>query len=147
MADEIRKLAEQTSDAASEINLIVNKIQNNTLRTAESMSEVTAEVSSGLSKVKETSQIFTKISEAVEDVDLQMESVSATASLLSINSDMVLGSVSAVAEIANKFVTNTETISAVSQEQLASMEEVTASAEMLNEVVIELNKLIEKFKV
>ena len=97
--------------------------------------------------MKETSQIFTKISEAVEDVDLQMESVSATASLLSINSDMVLGSVSAVAEIANKFVTNTETISAVSQEQLESMEEVTASAEMLNEVVIELNKLIEKFKV
>lgn len=147
VADEIRKLAEQTSNAASEIRTIVNTIYDKTQRTTKSMSEVTDEVSSGLDVVNETSQLFMKISEVVEDVNIQMEFVADISSRLSVNSNVVLGSVNDVAEIANKFASNIESISSVSEEQLASMQEVTASAEMLNEVVLDLGRLIENFKI
>ncbi|MEK4713880.1 methyl-accepting chemotaxis protein [Sporosarcina sp. FSL K6-5500] len=146
VADEVRKLAEQSQNSAKEIREIVEGIQVDTENSVEIMERITENVQEGVDVSNEAIEKFNHIIHSMKEITPQMEEVSATA-------QRVAGAVQGVTitanEIANSAQGNaaaSQEVAASSEEQLASMEEISSSAESLSFMAEELKELISKFK-
>lgn len=76
VADEVRKLAEQSAGAAHEIGDLIRKIQIEINKAVDSMEDGNKAVQSGISMVGDAGQSFYKISSEIENVSNQMMDVS-----------------------------------------------------------------------
>ena len=146
VADEIRKLAEESANAANQIDKIVQDIQNETKNTVSIMDEVN-------SRSKEQNESVAKVNISFEDIN---ESINEIGELIKITGDFI----DEMNENKSNIVSAIENISSVSEESAAGAEEVTASmdqqnlaiedvakaAEKLSQLAAELNVEMSKFK-
>lgn len=147
VAEEIRKLAEESANAAEQVKEIVLNIQQDG---AESVSSMTT-----LKTISENQN------SAVNDVIGAFETIKSAFQKITRNIDEIGQSVSEVNEDKERIVSSIENISAVSEETAAASEEVTASmdqqtfaveevaksAQDLNQISVHLNEEISKFKI
>ncbi len=146
VADEVRKLAEQSAESAKQITDLINAIQDETERAVKSMETATSEVEQGISVVDQTGDSFMNIHEAVTAVTLQINDVSKASQRVSANANRMSEIIDIIAEITTTTADGAQNISAASEEQLASMEEITASALALAQMAEELQSITLKFK-
>lgn len=147
VAEEVRKLAEQSAISAADISQIIKTIQSETEVSVNNMDKVTKHVGEGLNIVKEIKNAFEIILTSIKDVNLQIEEISATTEELSANSEEVAASFAQVSEISRDFSANAQTVAASAQEQLASIEEISSASIKLSEKSQELQTQIDKFKI
>ncbi len=146
VADEVRKLAEQSNTSASQITNLIQEIQHDTNRAVISMNTVVKEVQDGLRAVIEAGEAFQHIYESSQNVADQIRDISATAQEMSAGSEQVAASVDEMARIAKDSAGNADRVNALSKEQLLSIEEISHSALSLSQKAHELQRLIEKFR-
>lgn len=147
VADEVRKLAEQSSRSAMQITDLVKAIQSETMEAVETMKRSTVQVDEGIGKVKDSGEVFSKILAAVHEVTGQIQEVSAASRQMSAGVIEVVASVEQISGLAESAAAGTQEASAATEEQLASMEEISSSASALARMSEELQELIGKFKV
>ncbi|MEC2072372.1 methyl-accepting chemotaxis protein [Alkalihalophilus marmarensis] len=147
VADEVRKLAEQSSDSTLKINDLISEMQNETKHSVTMMGLVKEEVQEGLVTANDTDRKFTAISEAIELMNKQIEQINDTAQTMAERSEVVSYSVNEMTDIAKESSEHSSTVSASAQETLASMEEVTSSAHALTTMAEELQQLVKTFKI
>ncbi|MBP1934438.1 methyl-accepting chemotaxis protein [Ammoniphilus resinae] len=147
VADEVRKLAEQSRESASQIVDLIGEIQKDTEHATQEIDHSSKEVGVGKTVIDQTGQAFQQILCSVEQVHEQIQEVSATSEQISANSQQVSASVEQFVHMAREASEGSQTVAASSEEQLASMEEITASAESLSTLAQELQGLVAKFKV
>ncbi|WP_313893588.1 methyl-accepting chemotaxis protein [Psychrobacillus sp.] len=146
VADEVRKLAEQSKISADQIASLIKQIQGDTAHAVNVMEQGTVEVNAGMQVVKETETGFQKILTSIELVASQIQEVSAVAEEMSASAEQVNASTEEMATIAQISASNTQNVAAASEEQLASMEEISASASSMAKMAEDLQGLIHKFK-
>lgn len=146
VADEVRKLAEQSHESAKQITLLINAIQEDTKNTVNIMSTVTKDVKGGLTISEEAIQKFGEILISMKEISPQMESISATAQQMSAGIQEVGATTNDIADAAKGNAATAEEVAASTEEQLASMEEISASAKSLSTMAEELQGLIKKYK-
>ena len=147
VADEVRKLAEQSKESADQIAELINKIQVDTNQAVNVMEVGTQEVATGMQIVKETGEGFEKILRSIEQVTAQIQEVSAISEEMSASAEEVNASLEEMAHIAQHSSSNTQNVASASEEQLASMEEITSSASSLSNMAEDLQALVSKFKI
>ncbi|MGE5704075.1 MAG: methyl-accepting chemotaxis protein [Clostridia bacterium] len=147
VADEVRKLAEQSAHSAEQIALLVGTIQAETEKTVNSMAKGTHEAEAGVRVIASAGETFVGIERSVQLVATQIQEVSAASQQLSAGSIQMVQTMDRIAEITDTAVTGTQSISAAAEEQLASMEEIASSAHSLSNSAEELQVLIGQFKV
>ncbi|MFB5190743.1 methyl-accepting chemotaxis protein [Alicyclobacillus fastidiosus] len=147
VANEIRKLAEQSSRSAQEITELVNTIQADTNEATLATTSTSQAVQEGMNAVAVADQSFSTIQASVGNVANQIHEVSAAVQQMAANSDEVRQSISQIADIAEMTAAGTHSVSAATEEQLASMEEISASATELARVAEQLQDLIRKFNI
>ena len=76
MADEVRKLAEQSSDSAKQIENLITQVMGTTNHTVHMMGKVDNEVQAGTQVVMHTEKVFGTITEKVQQVSEQIQTVS-----------------------------------------------------------------------
>ncbi len=126
VAEEVRKLAEQSANAAKEIYTLINAIQLESQKAVESMAEGGKEVESGTRVVEEVGTNFKEIIGSVQELTSQIQEVASATEQMS---------------------AGVQNVAATTEEQTAAMEEVSASSESLTRLAEELNALVGKFKV
>jgi methyl-accepting chemotaxis protein len=146
VADEVRKLAEQASLSANEITQLVEAIQSETTVAVSSMQKGTKEVAAGMEGVAEAGEVFSHIRDAVASVAREVQDVSAASRTLTESTGKVAQSMQLIAGVTQTAVSRTLDVSAATEEQLASMEEIHSSAASLAKLAEELEKLIGRFK-
>lgn len=146
VADEVRKLAEQSSQSANQIAELITSMQEVTKNTVHSMDFARKEVTEGMDIVHLAGKSFGLIGQSVTEMTTQMEEVSTAVHQMSYITDQVVQSISLILEVAESSTAGTQTVSAATEEQLASMEEVMASAVTLSKMAEELYALVKKFK-
>lgn len=146
VADEVRKLAEQSAHSAQQIAELIGNIQNETAKAVQSMEKGTGEVATGIEVVNSAGHSFEQIQRSVNDVAAQIEQVSAAVEEMSAGSEQMVQSVRLITEIAETTATGTQNVSAATEEQLASMEEISASASSLANAAERLQNLVATFK-
>ncbi|GIO09949.1 hypothetical protein J31TS6_59770 [Brevibacillus reuszeri] len=147
VADEVRKLAEQSTQSAQQISDLIIEIQADTNNSTSSMNQVQDEVRVGLEIVHSTEEKFGTILLTLREVAEQIQDVSNTTLDLSANSKQITLSMEEVNQIAKTSSSHSQSVAASGEEQLASMEEIAASAASLSKVAEEMQTLVAKFKV
>ena len=147
VADEVRKLADQSARAAEEVALTVREIRKEIRHVVATMEKGTAKVA-GVERVSKGAETaFDEIIAAVNEVreaaarvaQVARENMSAVAS--------VEETVRAVGATTEMHAASAEQVSAAAQEQSASTEEMSASAAQLLEAAERLKELVSGFKV
>jgi methyl-accepting chemotaxis protein len=147
VADEVRKLAEQTGESARQITSMITEIQTDTNRAVEAMNKGTQEVDLGMGIINEAGEAFQRIYASIQNVASQIQQVSAVTENLSASSQQVAASVEELARIARESSANTQGVAATTEEQLAYIEEISSAVHQLNQMANDLQSVINKFEV
>ncbi|GAE30513.1 methyl-accepting chemotaxis protein [Halalkalibacter hemicellulosilyticus] len=147
VADEVRKLAEQSQQSSSQISSLILEIQQDMDRSNSSIEQVTIDVNIGLDIVQQTEGSFKEILEFMERLVVQINDMAATAEEVSASTEEVAATVMGITQIATNTSSHSQNVAASAEEQLASMEEISASASSLSNMSESLQELIRKFKV
>lgn len=146
VADEVRKLAEQSQEAALKIAGIIQEIQGETETAVTAMSKGTDEVARGTEVITQTGERFKRIVTLVQDLTNQIQEISSATEELSASSEEVVTSVDSVKVVASETAGNTQTISAAAEEQSASMQEIADASQSLSRMAENLQNAVAKFK-
>ncbi|OIU71503.1 chemotaxis protein [Rossellomorea aquimaris] len=147
VADEVRKLAEQSQKAAKGVTEIVHSIQEEVDEIIKQNSEGVKEVIAGVEITNETNasleDILNQTNKTTVVVNEMVDHIQATLDL----SQEVANSFAQVNEIAVATASNTESTAAASEQGSAAMQEVTASASELSQQAEKLKELVSSFKI
>lgn len=146
VADEVRKLAEQSSQSVTNITGIVNRIQSESSIVVTSLKEGYTDVTQGTDQIATTGETFKKISAAVTDMVSKINQVSKNLTDIAANNQVMNTSIQEIAAISEESAAGVEQTSASTQQTSSAMEEVTASSDDLAKLAEELNRLVNEFK-
>lgn len=145
VAEEVRKLAEQSQEAAKQIAALIGGIQGDTDKAVLAMNDGTREVKLGAEVVHTAGQAFQEIVALVDQVSDQVQDISAAIGQMDKGSQQIVNSVSQIDNLSKKTAAEAQTVSAATEEQSASMEEIAASSQNLAKLAIDLQKTVSKF--
>lgn len=147
VAHEVRKLAAQASQATGKISALVNEITLRTNEVVVSMNEGVHSLNEGMVLVDEVGTVFSEIVNAVEEVSGEVDNAAMEAKAVSGGTVSMVESMKKIAEISERATDATQTVAAVVEQTTASMEEVSAGANMLAKRAEEMNQTVSVFKI
>ncbi|ADO76669.1 methyl-accepting chemotaxis protein [Halanaerobium praevalens] len=147
VADEIRQLAEESSQATNNISKLIDKIQLGVSNAVQKMDGTEKAVNNSVKVIKDTDLIFNKIEKTVNKLSSLIQEIDNETAEMNKLSQGVNNMINNVAEVSNEAAKNAETVAANSEEQIAATEEIVAAGSHLSEMSAKLKKMISKFKV
>ena len=147
VAEEVRKLAEQSQDAAKQITTLISEVQSKTDSAVTFMHDSKKEVDTGAGVVAEAGRNFNEIYEKVSQVAEQVHEISAAIEEITSGTNEVVNSVKEIDVESQKTAEQTQNISASTQEQSASIEEIASASQHLAKLATDLQHEIGKFKI
>ncbi len=145
VADEVKKLAEQSASSANKISTLVKEIQNDSRDSVAAMTKVFEDVERETEIVHEAGKSFNSILNRITQITEKNQSVSATIQEISAGSEEILASTNETVHSLEETSSHTQSIAASMEEQLASMEEMVGTTTTLNEMAINLKDQVKKF--
>ncbi|WP_340820730.1 methyl-accepting chemotaxis protein [Methanolobus sp. WCC4] len=147
VADEVRKLAEDSGNAAKQIAGLIQEIQSGTGEAVTAMEMGTEEVSLGAESLNKAVSEIQDIIVSVDSVTKMVVDVAAASEEQSAAMEEISSSVEEVAAISEETAAGTEETSAAVQEQTSSLHELANSADDLANIAKEMKSLVDKFKI
>ena len=147
VASEVRKLADQSAASSVEISRFVQHIQKDISELVSVMEMGIQTVSEGISVAQGAETAFQDIEQSIGLLNEQINGVSKATEQLNHGAEGIVNSVQRIAEITVTTAGGAQSVSAASEEQLASMEEVASTVETLNSMSAQLKNLMSGFKV
>mgnify|MGYP001043613392 CR=1 FL=1 len=146
VADEVKKLAEQSGQSANQIAELIKSIQRDTEQTIQMMKDNTEKTKEGMLKAENAEAKFGDVLHYTKQVAEEIQRVTNVLSTISTNSQGIALHINEVADGAKNTSRNIETIASASEEQLQASEEVLKSARHLNDMSATLQDAISTFK-
>ncbi|MGJ7911176.1 methyl-accepting chemotaxis protein [Neobacillus sp. LXY-1] len=146
VADEVRKLAEQSAVSAKQVSELVSVIQRDSASSVQSMNKVNSEVHEGLNQIENVGEVFENILSATKDVTRLTQELASITPQMEASTEKVASSITEVAEIAKGSANSSRNVAYSSNEQLSAMKEIAASSGYLDKMAQDLKGLIHKFK-
>lgn len=146
VADEVRKLAEESTQSAEKIKQMIEKIQDETSTTVQSMEAATEQVEKGISVANNAGSSFSTIKGFTDKITDQVNAVATNIEGISAGAKQFIQTFQQVTSTAEATTSEAQTVSASTEEQLASMEEVAHSAASLTAIAEELQEIVNQFK-
>ena len=146
VADEIRKLADQTKYSTDEINNILRNNNTLILDANQNMELSNNEVDRGINKVNETKSTFDDIARIIEQIAEGMATSTKALTEVGSNINSAMKSIEHAENISMEVSDQIHNVSAATEEQMASMDEVSASTESLAKLAEELQEVIQHIK-
>ncbi|KGK87564.1 methyl-accepting chemotaxis protein [Clostridium sp. HMP27] len=147
VAEEVRKLSENTAQSTGNVKSIINNIQKDIERAKSTMKHAEAVVSEQDHAVKNTKETFKEINTAIENVVQKINNITESLKNVDDSRNKVVKVVEDVSEMSNSIADATQSVCGVTEEQNAEMEEVSALSEELNRMAQKLSGEIKKFKI
>lgn len=146
VADEVRKLAEQSEEAARQIGELVRGNEENITSAVRAMAAGVENVQIGSQVMDEAGQSFTQIAALVDQVTNQIKSMAGSIDDVARGSQSVAASVNEIARISKDTAAQTQTVSAATEEQSASAEEIASASNTLVQLAQDLDNQVHKFR-
>lgn len=145
VADEVRKLAEQSEVAAKQIAALIREIQTDTSQAVKAMETGNGEVKVGTELVASAEKTFHEISSLVEQVSQQVQEVAVAVQQVTQANLKMTAAIREVETIARETAAETETVSAATQEQAASLEEIASASQSLAQLAEKMQFSLARF--
>lgn len=147
VADEVRKLAEQSQDAAKQIAALISEIQGETAKAVAAMDSGTHEVSVGTKVVNEAGTAFSEIDGLVRQVVEEINGFSTALRQIDDGNRSIVLSMQTIDGLSRKAAGETQTVSAATEEQAASMQEIASASQNLAEMAQKMQEAVKRFEV
>lgn len=147
VAGEVKKLSEQTAEAAGHISTLILEIQQGNRAASDAVLANVGAVQKGSRMVGEAGRLFTDILGGIGEINTQVHEMSASSEQLLAGTEELTSSVAEMAEVARQAAERSQSAAAASEEQLASMEEVAAASTELAKMADGLQQAVATFKV
>ena len=146
VAEEVRKLAEESQEAARSISSLISEIQHETGRAVEVVESGAARTADGVTTVEQARSSFLQIGASVEDMSARVEQIATAAGEISARAVRMEENMAEVVSVAEQSSASTEQVSASTQQTSASTQEIAASAGELARTAEELERLVGEFR-
>ncbi len=147
VADEIRKLAEESSRFTKEINTVIMDLTSKTKHAVVQIETLEAQVHSQQESVASTQQRFEGISDALEAISEATGVVQETQGQIKENSDEVMSIMTHLSAISEENAASTEEAAAAITQQVDAMKDIVKASEDLNQTARKLIEHMKRFKV
>lgn len=147
VAEEVRKLAEQSQDAAKQIALLIGEIQGETEKAVVAMADGTEQVKRGTEVVGTAGQAFADIASSIQQVLTEVKDVVGVIGTITEGNHQIASSVKTINQVSKDAASQTQSVSAATEEQTAAMEEIAASSQALAQMADELRTIVSQFKI
>ena len=146
VAEEVRKLAEQSQEAAQQIADLIAGIQTDTGSAVASMQEGRSAVIQGTQSVEGLREMFVKIHGLIGDISRQVMDMSEAVKVVAGDAQRITGEVSSIDAHSKKVSDEMQSVSAATEEQSASCEEIASASDSLAKLAQDLQLSLQKFK-
>lgn len=146
VAQEVRKLAEQSAGAAESIRNILEQTGKETNQAVNVMDESQATVLKGNELVEKVAITFTEIAESIEEVSMKGNQVSEAVVNANEKMEFMAQSATEVITASSKSALFLEQVAATTEEQNATMQELLESSGKLSSMAEDLRKSFSSFK-
>ncbi|ANB59599.1 methyl-accepting chemotaxis protein [Anoxybacteroides amylolyticum] len=147
VANEIRKLATQTSEATKQIQDIIEEIQHEAEQAVDSMHCGAQVLKDGIQMVYETDTSFKVIGQSMEHVLTKAKEVGNIVHHVSAQTQEISTNMEEIAAVSQQIAGNMEHVATIVQEQTFSIDSVSHASQSLNELVKQLQEIVRTFKV
>ncbi|MEK3955172.1 methyl-accepting chemotaxis protein [Psychrobacillus sp. FSL K6-1464] len=147
VADEVRKLAEESKNSASQITELTALIQQDTKLVENAVNITVQNVDQGVNYIQNAQRAFDNIMGSIQEMSSQIEEVSASTEEISASTEEVSASVNEMSSAATNAAEQSEMIAAAVEEQTATIQEITSVAKSLSEGAMVVQEEINKFKI
>ena len=145
VADEVRKLAEESREAAGAIATLSAEIQSDTVRAVDVVEAGARRTDDGVATVAEAGEAFTAIRDGIGDVDRQVGEIAVAIERIEHAAERMREDLRDVVGVAESASASTEQVSASAQETSASTQEIAASAQGVADEAARLDQLVGQF--
>jgi methyl-accepting chemotaxis protein len=145
VADEVRKLAEESQSAASSIATLVAEIRDETERTVAVVEAGAARGETGAATVAEAREAFARIAASIEVVSERVSQVSSAVDQIAGGAAQVSTDMVEVVTVAEQSSATAQQVSAAAEQTSASTQQIAASAHELSRTARELDELVGRF--
>jgi Methyl-accepting chemotaxis protein len=147
VAEEVRKLSEQTNVGANEISILVNEMVVEIDKAVQAMNVGKSAVENGVVIINDTDKSFITVINAVEQIAKDIEQIVDVTKDEVASSDKIIDIINTVATITETTASSSEEVAAAAEEQSTAIENVASSAEETSAMAVSLHNLVEKFKI
>ncbi len=147
VANEVKQLAEETRESATEIEQRIEETQAQTATTVEEARRAERHVQEATEAVQDAVDAFTKVAENAEETDGGIQEIRTTTDDQAASTEEAVSMVEEVADISQSTAAETDRAAEAAAEQSESLSEVDASVASLTEQADRLRTRLAKFDV
>lgn len=145
VAEEVKKLADQSKDASIMINNIINTINNKTEHAVSKANHSSTIIQEQVSAVKQTDTAFNMISSSMKEFMEHMANMEALVNNMLTLREKTLSSMENISAVSQEAAATSEEISASTEEQMASAEVLKNLSSEMNDMAKELDSAVSLF--
>ena len=146
VADEIRKLAEQSAVSTKQIQGLILKVKEKSVQAVLTMKNSKAVVEKQTNAVIETKVIFTEISQSIKSLKAGADNISSSIGETNNEKDDIVDKMQNISAVSEESCASAEEVSAATEEITATMSEFSNTADKMKDLVDGLELAIGEFK-
>jgi len=146
VAEEIRKLAEQSKESSETISALISNISKETSGMVHNTGTISNKLNNQLENIDIAVNSFKKIVISVDEIIPKIQSVSVASKNVNEEKNLILEKIETVSAISQEVSASSEEIAASSEEMSASSQAVSSTAEELSSMTSDMLERANKFK-
>ncbi|MBQ7515869.1 MAG: methyl-accepting chemotaxis protein [Schwartzia sp.] len=146
VAEEVRKLAEQSGEAAQNISSLIMGIQTDTDSAVSAMKDGREKVTTGAKAVEGLSDTFDNIIKDVMRIATEITNIAESVRSVSESSQSIAAGIAEVDQQGQQVSDEMQSVSSATEEQSASAQEIASASDSLAHLAQELQETLARFK-
>ncbi|KLU60742.1 methyl-accepting chemotaxis protein McpA [Peptococcaceae bacterium CEB3] len=147
VADEIRKLAEQSSKSTAGIRTIIFEIQKESGQAVAVMAEVRSRTRAQVDAVHKAGSSFQKISAGINEIAAKIQGIFANVEQVNASGQEMVQMIGNISSVSQQTAASSQEVTASMEQTAGAVEEVARTAEKMNELAAILSQEVDKFKI
>jgi methyl-accepting chemotaxis protein len=147
VAEEVRKLAEESQQAAATIAVLVSEIQEETDRAVAVVADGAMRTADGVEAVEQARASFAQIGDSVTEMSVRVEQIAAAMNQIEDGSTRMQADIAEVVAVAEQSSASAQEVSGSTEQTASSTHEIAESAQELARTADELNRLVGAFRI
>lgn len=146
VAEEIRHLAEISTDHTKEIAMLINEIQQEISLAKNTMGTGIEAVDKANMAIIETEKSFNLIQDSIKNTLSHIENLSKNVKNVDKNKEKAIVSIEKISTISEEAAGATEEVAAIVKEQTSAMNSIAKTSQELNQVATKMDEIVKMFK-